>query len=392
MTPLSDIKNKLSKRWLSHYLPDSIAVESAFFPLRLGLKPPTDQQILQDFNHVKIWVQSYAQLENPAFEIEWQTKRTSLGKNDFPQALVFKDIEQLARFLNKTAELIRYRTLSQKLIQALPTLSVFCQKYPQKVLENDQAWSFLEAFLHWRLANPNPNIYLRQVPLVAFDSKFLETHKAVLAECLDLILPPEQIKTEFSGTKQFCARYGFLDQAEQLQARLLDPCQSLQGFRTFSAPFAEWQAFSPESLGIKQVFITENKVNFLALPAVKNSLVLFGKGFGFAHWKQLVWLKDLPIYYWGDLDTHGFAILNQLRQVLPQTQSFLMDEATLLTHQNLWGTEPQSTKAMLTALTPAEFRLYQALQNNTFGPAIRLEQERIGFAWLQDALGKLNKV
>ena len=218
---------------------------------------------------------------------------------------------------------------------------------------------------------------------------FLEAHKSVLADCLDLILPSDQIQPEFSGVKQFCARYGFLDQAEQLQARLLDPNQTLNGFKTFSAPFAEWQGFQPQAYGIQQVFITENKVNFLAFPELPNSLVLFGKGFGFEHWKQLVWLKDLPIVYWGDIDTHGFAILNQFRQAWSQTQSLLMDEATLLEHQPLWGIEPQPTQAELTALTEHEQQLYKALQQNRFGQNIRLEQERISYTWLNQILDSL---
>ncbi len=386
MTPLSDIKTKLAKRWLTHYLPDSLEPQSAVFPLRIGLKPPTDKQVLQDFEAVKRWVQSYAQLENPAFEMEWQTKRTTLGKNEFPQAIVFQDIDQLARFLNKTGELSLYRKLSHQLISAFPPLKAFCQKHPAKVLDHNLAWSGLLAFMQWRVTHPNPQIYLRQVPLAEFDSKFLEAHKSVLAECLDWILPPEQIQTEFSGVKQFCARYGFLDQAEQLQARLLDPNQSVQGFKTLSAPFIEWQGFQPRAFGIQRVFITENKVNFLAFPDVANSLILFGKGFGFEHWKQLVWLQDLPIFYWGDIDTHGFAILNQLRQAWSQTQSLLMDEATLLAHQALWGSEPQPSKAELTALTSAEQKLYQDLQHHRFGQNIRLEQERIGYTWLNKIL------
>lgn len=387
MTPLADIKTKLAKRWLTHYLPDSLAAESEIFPLRIGLKPPTDKQILQDFEAVKHWVQSYAQLENPPFEIEWQTKRTTLGKNDLPHALVFANLAQLAAFINKTAELKTYQALTKSILQAFPQLQTFCQKQPAQVLAYDQqAWLSLIAFLQWRVENPIPNIYLRQVPLAELDSKFLEAHKAVLASCLDWILPSEQIRAEFSGVKQFCARYGFLDQAEQLQARLLDPNQTLNGFKTFSAPFAEWQDFQPQAYGIQQVFITENKVNFLAFPDRSNSLILFGKGFGFEHWKQLVWLKDLPIVYWGDIDTHGFAILNQLRQVWPQTQSLLMDEATLLEHQALWGVEPQPTQAELTTLTETEQQLYQQLQQNQLGHNIRLEQERISFVWLQGKL------
>lgn len=386
MTPLADIKTKQAKRWLSHYLPDSLESQSAYFPLKIGLKPPTDKQLLQDFEAVKRWVQSYAQLDNPPFEIEWQTKRTTLGKNDLPHAVIFHSLEQLGRFLNKATELALYRTLSNQLISAFPQLKPFCQKQPAKVLANHQAWSSLLAFMQWRMHHPNPHIYLRQVPLAQFDSKFLEAHKSVLADCLDLILPSDQIQPEFSGVKQFCARYGFLDQAEQLQARLLDPNQTLNGFKTFSAPFAEWQGFQPQAYGIQQVFITENKVNFLAFPEQPNSLILFGKGFGFEHWKQLAWLKDLPIFYWGDIDTHGFAILNQFRQAWSQTQSLLMDEATLLEHQPLWGIEPQPTQAELTALTEPEQQLFKALQQNRFGQNIRLEQERISYTWLHHAL------
>ncbi|WP_127470378.1 Wadjet anti-phage system protein JetD domain-containing protein [Thiomicrorhabdus aquaedulcis] len=386
MTPLTDLKAKLAKRWLSHYLPDSLGNPSACFPLRLGLNPPTDKQILQDFAAVKHWVQSYAQLESPSFEIEWVSKRTSLGKNDFPQAIVFQGIENLAKFLNKTAELMLYKRLSNQLMDRFSSLKIFCQKQPAQVLAYDQAWSSLLVFMQWRLAHPNPQLYLRQVPLVAFDSKFLEAHKAVLAECLDLVLPPQQIQSEFNGVRHFCARYGFLDHAEQLQARLLDPNETLQGFKTLSAPFSEWRSFQPHALGIKQVFITENKVNFLAFPNVSHSLILFGKGFGFEHWQQLSWLKNLPIFYWGDLDTHGFAILNQLRHVWPHTQSLLMDEATLLAHSALWGQELKPTRAALTALNPTEQTLYQQLINHHWGKQVRLEQERISYEWLQHAL------
>lgn len=389
MTPLAEIKKRLSKRWISHYLPDSLNSEAAYFPLHIGLKPPTDKQILQDFESVKCWVQSYAQLENPPFEIRWQTKRTSLGKNDFPKTIVFTNAESLAHFLNKNSQLSLYRQLAEKLIDTFPVLKIFCQKNPAKLLKNDQAWPFLIAFLQWRLKNPTPNIYLRQVPLAEFDSKFLEANKSILADCLDLILPPEQIQAEFRGVKQFCARFGFLDQTEQLQARLLDAKQTLLGFKTFSAPFAEWQGFLPQTFGIQRILITENKVNFLAFPPLENSLILFGKGFGFEHWKQLSWLKALQIYYWGDLDTHGFAILNQLRQVFPHTQSLLMDESTLLAHQSLWGNEPQPTDAKLNHLTSDESAVYQALQQNQFGQSIRLEQERIAYNWLQTALKHL---
>ena len=44
-------------------------------------------------------------------------------------------------------------------------------------------------------------------------------------------------------------------------------------------------------------------------------MVIFGAGYGFemlagADW----WLQVVGFIYWGDIDTHGFAILDQLRR------------------------------------------------------------------------------
>jgi hypothetical protein len=48
-------------------------------------------------------------------------------------------------------------------------------------------------------------------------------------------------------------------------------------------------------------------------------------------------VQEVDVHYWGDLDTHGFAILHSLRAWLPQTQSFLMDRQTLAEHRDRLG-------------------------------------------------------
>ena len=65
---------------------------------------------------------------------------------------------------------------------------------------------------------------------------------------------------------------------------------------------------------------------------------------------------------------------------------------TLLAHQSQWVTESTPTRAVLDLLTPAERELYGDLVDGTFGPAIRLEQERISFAALARALDEQPRV
>lgn len=114
--------------------------------------------------------------------------------------------------------------------------------------------------------------------------------------------------------------------------------------------------------------ITENKVNFLAFPALRNSLIIFGLGYGVQRLKQVPWLKDVQIYYWGDIDTNGLAILSQLRVYFPHTHSLLMNETTLLQCREWWGEEPENNvhpANELAYLHDEELALYKNLKSHT---------------------------
>ncbi len=114
--------------------------------------------------------------------------------------------------------------------------------------------------------------------------------------------------------------------------------------------------------------------------------MLWGQGFDVRRAAALPWLRQVDVHYWGDLDTHGFAILQQLRAWLPQTQSFLMDRQTLLQHRDRWVREPSPTTARLDRLTAEESALYAELVSDRWGDAVRLEQERIDWSWVEARL------
>lgn len=88
-----------------------------------------------------------------------------------------------------------------------------------------------------------------------------------------------------------------------------------------------------------------------------------------------------------DIDTHGFAILDQLRAPFPHAQSFLMDHDTLLVHQAQWTLEPQPTQRDLPRLNEAERRVYDDLRwRRLRDEPLRLEQERIAFGCVERAV------
>jgi len=86
------------------------------------------------------------------------------------------------------------------------------------------------------------------------------------------------------------------------------------------------------------------------------------------------------LHYWGDIDTHGFAILDQLRAHFPLARSFLMGRRPLLAHQDQWVTEPKPTQRDLRRLDPDERCLYDDLRWRRLGDQpLRLEQDRIAY-------------
>lgn len=145
-----------------------------------------------------------------------------------------------------------------------------------------------------------------------------ERRRAVLSELLDLVLPATAIDLAASGVGRFARRYGYRDKPERIRFRLSDGPLAGADVTLDAAAFAQLAQH------VSQAFITENEINFLAFPMLPGAIVVFGAGYGFDALRAARWLEGVRIHYWGDIDTHGFAILAQLRSVFPRVESLLM--------------------------------------------------------------------
>jgi hypothetical protein len=64
----------------------------------------------------------------------------------------------------------------------------------------------------------------------------------------------------------------------------------------------------------------------------------------------------------------------------------LMDRATLLAHRAQWVREPSPVAVSLDHLDVEEAQLYHHLVADALGPSVRLEQERVSFAAIEQAM------
>lgn len=393
-TTPADLRAQVQKLWDKGDLLRPCVRGEAMAPRRLRLVGPTSTELGERFDEVRAWMADLRQAGlasgTPRYRIVLREFRHRvLGANAVPDEVWLDTLEDALALIGKQKDAKRFASLVQSTREQQHALLPWLEKRPLHALALADAWPRLLAVVSWLQAHPRPGIYLRQVDLAGVDSKFIETHRGVLSELLDLALPLDAIDASASGLSQFCRRYGFKDKPLRMRFRLLDPSIALLPDGCEQDIGVTQAAFERLDVPVRRVFITENEVNFLAFPPLAGSMVIFGAGYGFEVLAGAHWLHARSMFYWGDIDTHGFAILDQLRASFPQVQSLLMDKATLLAHAGQWGEEPQPVLRNLPRLTVEECALFDELRDNRLRVGLRLEQERIGFDWLQKTLAAL---
>lgn len=380
-----DLRSQLARLWERGDLLREALAPNGRFPLRLALRVPSSDDITGRFDAVRQWAATLAACAS--VRLEWRVVRHRVqGEQRLPAAVWVDALDEALSWLGKERERERFVALTERTRQELPALLPWLDKRPLQALALAAEWPRLLAVVAWVRAHPRPGVYPRQVDAPGVHSKFIEAHRGVLAELLDLVLPAEAIDPAATGAARFCARYGFLDKPVRIRLRGLDPGLPLVPGAPCPDLTLDADSFARLAVPARRVLITENETNFLALPPLPETLAIFGAGYGWEALARARWLERCAVHYWGDIDTHGFGILDQLRCHVPHAASLLMDRATLDAHQASWGREDQPRRDDLQRLTPDEFRLYDELRADRIRPALRLEQEHLHYAWVRARL------
>ena len=383
-----DLRAQVQKLWDRGELLASLVTGESLFPKRLVLKGPTSTEMTNRFDEVRAWIGELRPMPHCRVEMR-EFKHRVFGANAVPHEAWIDTVEDAFVFIGKQRDVARFTALTDVTRMCQPRLLGWLAKRPLRALELFDEWSRLLEIVAWLQAHPRPGVYLRQVDIPGVHSKFIEAHRGVLVELLDLALSPEMIDSTASGASQFARRYGFYDKPLRIRFRVLDPHITLLPGDPMQDITLDAASFARLDCTASRVFITENEINFLAFPPIKDSLVIFGSGYGFEMLRKAAWLSRCRVHYWGDIDTHGYAILDQLRSQFDHAESFLMDRSTLLAFEPLWGKEEKQTLRYLPRLTAEERTLYDDLRDNRIREKLRLEQERIGFNWVESALSVL---
>lgn len=355
----------------------------------ISLHPPTEKQVLGNYEAAQNWANSWrsSSLGNMA---EWTTKNWSrVGSQEIPVRLILETPENIACCAGLAAHWKLVVERVYHLADRWKNHWVFsCEQTDYGALpaairstmgrcrELDSAdWQTLLLVLDWLVDNQNKTCYIRQLPIRGIDTKWIESHEGIV----------KPLYKAMSGCDPQFAR-----PPKQFRIRVLDKDISLGGLTDFALSAEQLNGYPSRP---EVVLVCENLVNVLSLPPMLGVMAIHGGGYAVGELGAVSWLSSVPILYWGDLDSNGFAILNQLRSHFPHATSTMMDIATLERYGDLCGDEPKPTKAFLSHLAVSEqetlARLLIGDQRRGFS-VLRLEQERIEWEWacrrIEDAL------
>jgi hypothetical protein len=374
-TSAAEIRARVLRRWEDGSILRALAADAPFPVVEVPLRGPRPAEMGDDLDAVRSWITALEAGSRGgrrySLRYIWVGGRL-IGRNELPNRAIIETYEQAVALLGVGDQVRLYQSVLS-VVAREPAVSAWVMANPLPALEVADLWPTLLSAFGWLQAARDSGRYLREITAPGVDTKFVEQHRPLLAQLLGVA----------SSASGFLTALGLRTKPETLRLR---PDPSLGLTAGLSDLTVRLDELAVLDLAAKSALVIENEITFLSVPIPAEGVVLWGKGFEVDRVGSMPWLAHTDITYWGDLDTHGFAILNRLRAWLPQTRSLLMDRETMVAHRDRWVAEASPTAARLDRLTGEEQALYQDLVTDRLGPRLRLEQERLDWNWITERL------
>jgi hypothetical protein len=367
ITP-DEVRAKASRKFVS-LCRNWIAGEDMYpLPIRANLKPSgVSESILKD-GWKKLYEGSKEHTGKNGYVLEFKEVNTRLrGVQNQPDRLIIPSREDHLDLIGRNAA---FRSFCND-VEAIQDFLVdedrsWCTENTSLILRHPGEWGTIIQVVRYLEENPEAVESLREIPVA--DSKFAESRKRAVLALAEARSPDLGITLE--------SRWGGPSNWRPT-IRFVDPNMRFGGLTRITIELSELASLL-DKLNPNGLFIIENRTSFDALPEIPGILALWGEGNAVQALKKAGLPINLSVFYWGDIDREGLAILSRLRRILPKTQSVAMNIQTLEIHHDSAVIEDSHVGTMPEGLNGDEAALYRCLGSELLGnQAIRLEQERI---------------
>jgi hypothetical protein len=372
---VADLIERVTRRWARGTWLSAYAAGEPFEPVTVVARTPTAADLVERTADAQAWVQKFRNdaARRPRIRVAYKTLRNrAVGANEVPAAVCIDSFEALVATIGVGAVKEGFDRAVAMTEATVPEATAWVRRHPLQVAAVAGIWPQLISALRWVIDHDVSQLDLRHIDTPGVDSKFLTENRHIVRPLLDAVLPPERVRKEFTELDK---RYGFRTRPTYARLRFLGNDIGIPSALTEVELRVDELAQLP--LPVTTVFVVENRATFNSFPDLADSVVVFGGGYAVSVLGGLDWLHERRLVYWGDIDTHGFRILSRLRGLFAHCESMLMDTRTLLANLERIVDEPSPLTEQLDHLTMSEAQLYQALREDRYGSAVRLEQERI---------------
>ena len=320
------VKRRLQQRFRigqRHWLEDA-----GVWPLSIPLGVPSERQARDQLSVVQAWQARWHGWRGEG-EIVWVERRWSgLGTQRLPERVILHNPTQVVSWLGEAERWQRAEQRHARMVNRWSRLAGILSRYFDVLADYpEDDFHRLFAMLEWLEAQADSGLYVRQLPVVGVDPKGLSARKTLVIGLL------RAIRGDGSDDADFFGLTGIRREPVLMRLRLLDADvrQIAGGFGDITVPVEDVPRLH---LPLRCVYIVENLQTGLAFEEMPGAAVFMRLGYAVDLFGEIPWRRQLPCYYWGDMDTHGFAILNRLRHYLPHARPLLMDDQTPLSHKS----------------------------------------------------------
>ncbi|WP_231610232.1 Wadjet anti-phage system protein JetD domain-containing protein, partial [Rhodococcus sp. CX] len=292
------------------------------------------------------------------------------GTQQVPVRLVLSSASEIAAAASRTSEWTLLGTRQRRLVTGLgpgtPTLAAAVASTHTRWMElEEHDFATLVAVVQWLADHPASGMFIRQLPVPGVDTKWVSRHRGLVETLLDGVRGDRDL--------------GVRSLPRMCEVAVCDRSLLPAAPRIFATPLAELAALP---LHPAITLVLENKEGLHALPDLASTVALHGAGYSVHELADVPWLAASDVVYWGDLDTHGFAILDRFRRYLPNVRSLLMDPATVENWRHLGVPEPTPSSYAPEHLTESERTAFELVRDEN----LRIEQERLPWPYVLDRL------
>lgn len=367
--------------WLASHVKDKRDVPEDF-PTHLYLGAPTkDEDVLESKDAFLSFCKEWS-APLPAGHIEFIDKTyPDIGTVKVPIHLVFDTPEELATW---AGHLVEYHS-------SVRCLDLIAHEMPELIdsalnvissLAN-LAWIDFErmvAVCKWFCENRNSRLLTRQIPIRGIDTRWFEIHTPLLLDFLRDYL-------ELNPYRKDLLQLGLVPPPALIRLVIFDAelRAKVGGLKILAASISELNELN---LRPERIVFMDNLPTAVALPDINGTIGIITPFHHVRETCRINWVAQAHCQYLGSVDLRSFAVLHNLRLYLPNIESVLMDEQTLLSNQDLWTNDDVSGfDSAPVALNQAESHLYGCLIDGVYGDHVRLDLERLPLALIATALG-----